>query len=123
MDLDSKMDALFDALSREDVAAVKALCADGFWARQNGSPRLGLDDLLAMIDQTFWRNGIGVAYTSIRRVVAGPVAVEQHDVTLTNPAGVKVVLDVCVVVRFDDELRIVSIEEYADSAQVAPLFD
>ncbi|MCB0989491.1 MAG: nuclear transport factor 2 family protein [Acidimicrobiales bacterium] len=122
MDLDSKMDALFGAFTRQDPADVRALCADGFWARQNGSPPVGLDDMLDMIDQAYWQPRLRVSYGNIRRVTTDTASVEQHDVTLTNPAGTQVTIDVCVVVRFDDEEQIVSIEEYADTSQLAPLF-
>ena len=61
------------------------------------------------------------AYENPRRIVGRDAVVEQHDVRMTRRDGAEVVLDVCIILRFDTEGRIVRIDEYLDSAGVAPL--
>lgn len=63
------------------------------------------------------------AYKNPRRVVGRDAVVEQHDVEMTRPDGSGVVLDICVVLRFDVEGRIVRLDEYLDSAGIGPLAD
>lgn len=62
-----------------------------------------------------------IAYENPRRVVAADAVVEQHDVRMTRKDGVDVVLDVCIILRFDDDGRIVRLDEYLDSAAAAGL--
>ncbi len=61
------------------------------------------------------------AYENPRRITGRDAVVEQHDVKMTRHDGVEVVLDVCIILRFDAEGRIVRLDEYLDSAGVAPL--
>ena len=51
-----------------------------------------------------------IAYKNPRRVVAVDAVVEQCDVRMTRTDGVEVVLDVCIILRFDDEGRIVRLD-------------
>jgi ketosteroid isomerase-like protein len=62
-----------------------------------------------------------IAYENSRRVVAADAVVEQHDVRMTRTDGVDVVPDVCIILRFDDDGRIVRLDEYLDSAAAAGL--
>ena len=62
------------------------------------------------------------AYENPRRVIGEDTVVEQHDVRMARPDGVEVVVDVCIVLKFDADGQIVRIDEYLDSARVAPLF-
>lgn len=121
MQLEAKMDALFDAFAAQDVEKLRALCAADFDGRQNGSPPSGFDEMMVMVSETFWNAGLKISYSNIRRVLSDRAVAEQHDVTLARPDGVQVVLDVCVIVRFDEEGFVVSLDEYADTAQLAPL--
>ena len=77
--------------------------------------------MVAMLTETFWSTGLTISYSNIRRVQSDRAVAEQHDVTLARPDGVQVVVDVCVIVRFDEEGLVLSIEEYADTAQFALL--
>ena len=40
----------------------------------------------------------------------------------TKPDGRRIAIDICVVIRFDAEARIVQVDEYLDSAAAAALF-
>ena len=61
-------------------------------------------------------------FDEVVSLVASEVRVKQHVVTLTRPDGKSASTDVCVVVRFDDQGRIVRLDEYADSAVFASLY-
>ncbi|MGH0028466.1 MAG: nuclear transport factor 2 family protein [Myxococcota bacterium] len=62
-----------------------------------------------------------IAYENPRRVVGSDAVVEQHDVRMTRKDGKDVVIDVCILLRFDAEGRIVRLDEYFDSAAAAAL--
>ena len=47
-------------------------------------------------------------------MVGTDAIVEEHHVVATTPAGRQLDLAACVVVRVDDEGRIVSLDEYVD---------
>ncbi len=64
----------------------------------------------------------GLRYERPRRVVGVDAVVEQHDVCMTRPDGVEVVVDVCIILRFGADGLIHRIDEYLDSAQVRALF-
>jgi ketosteroid isomerase-like protein len=121
MDLGELMDRLFDAFAHQDAETLRAMSSDDFTARRNGSPSVGLDDMLGMLGETLWNAGVSSSYSDIRRVVGDRAVAEQHLVTLTRPDGKQVDIDVCVIVRFDGDGLIVGLDEYADSAQLAPL--
>ena len=64
----------------------------------------------------------GFAYENVRRVIGERAVVEQHDVRMTRRDGQDVVLDVCVVLRFDQAGQIVRLDEYLDSRGAQALF-
>lgn len=61
------------------------------------------------------------AYENPRRVVGQDAVVEEHVVCMTPKSGKPIRLDVCIILRFDAEGRIIRIDEYFDSASVARL--
>ena len=61
-------------------------------------------------------------YENLRWIVSLDAVVEQHDVRMTLADGASVVLDVCILLRFGPDGKILRIDEYLDSAQVGPLF-
>ena len=60
-------------------------------------------------------------YENPRRVVGQDAVVEQHDVRMTRRDGIEVVLDICIVLRFDTDGLITRIDEYLDSGALKPL--
>jgi len=120
-DLEKLTDAFFDAITRGDLDdAVQRIHPDAR-AMQNVVGReinardllLSLRGLLDSVD--------GFAYENPRRVVGADAVVEQHDVRLTRKDGSDVVLDVCIILRFGEDGRIVRLDEYLDSAAAAAL--
>lgn len=121
MDLDAQMDRLFQAFANQDRDTITSVLAPEFRGTQNGSPPASADDTLAMVTKMFWEPGFTIEYSNIRRVSSDQAVAEQHDVRIARPDGVEVILDVCVVARFDADGRVVTLDEYADSARLAPL--
>ena len=58
----------------------------------------------------------------MRRVVAASAVTEQHLVTLRRADGVEAASDACVVLRFDDDGKIVRLDEYVDAGSFAAIF-
>lgn len=114
-DLEKWTDEFFDAISRGDLDEAQRRIHPEARAMQNvagkevGGRELlaGLRPLLDMLS--------GFAYENPRRVVGDDAVVEQHDVRLTREDGREVVLDVCIILRFDAEGRILRIDEYLDA--------
>ena len=61
------------------------------------------------------------AYENPRRIISDHAVVEQHDVRMTRKDGVEIVIDICILLRFDEDGKIIRIDEYLDSAQVSAL--
>ncbi|MAJ61488.1 MAG: hypothetical protein CBC48_16990 [bacterium TMED88] len=61
------------------------------------------------------------SYENRRCIVGQQAVVEQHDVRMTRRDGVEVVIDICIVLRFDTEGLITRIDEYLDSGALKPL--
>ena len=58
-------------------------------------------------------------YENPRRILGEHAVVEQHDVRMTREDGREIVLDICILLHFDEDGKINRIDEYLDSAQVA----
>jgi len=122
MNLDARTADFFNSVAAQDVDAVTRLCASDFRLKQNNAPDHGFDAAIAGL-RGLWDAGVTTSYSEVRRAVADRVITEQHVVTLTRSDGVTAACDVCVVVRFDDDGLISRIDEYADSAAFAPVFN
>ena len=59
------------------------------------------------------------SYENPRRILGEHAVVEQHDVRMTREDGREIVLDICILLHFDEDGKITRIDEYLDSAQVA----
>lgn len=59
------------------------------------------------------------AYENPRRILGKNAVVEQHDVRMAREDGRELVLDICILLHFDDDGKIIRIDEYLDSAQIA----
>ncbi len=59
------------------------------------------------------------SYENPRRILGEHAVVEQHDVRMTREDGREIVLDICILLHFDEDGKITRIDEYLDSAQIA----
>jgi hypothetical protein len=121
MDIGSRVGDFFALIESRQFDGISTLVAPDVRVKQNGNPEYGLDGLMAFV-AGLENEGVRVQYSDVRRSVGDGFAVEQHVVTLTRPDGESASTDVCVVLRFDDEGRIVRLDEYADSAVFAALY-
>lgn len=60
-------------------------------------------------------------YENPRCIVGQGAVVEQHDVRMIRHDGIEVVLDICIILRFDADGLITRIDEYLDSSALQPL--
>ena len=114
--LNDLADRLFDAFVAHDLDTVEALMAPDAVLVQNGNrstfaeSRVRLEAIMAMIGDH--------RYEEVRRVVGDNAIVEEHQVRSTTPAGKRLDLAACVVVRVNDAGQIVSMDEYVDTSQL-----
>jgi hypothetical protein len=121
MDLAARTEQLFSIFESQEFDGLAELFSPDVAVKQNNNPEHGLDGLMAFVGGL--RNeGVKIEYSDVRRSVGDGFVVEQHVRTLTRPDGKSASGDVCVVLRFDDEGRIVRMDEYADSAAFAALY-
>jgi ketosteroid isomerase-like protein len=120
-DLEKRTAEFFAAITRRDWDDVierihpEARAIQNFVGQEMNARDL-FQSMRALVDSL-----AAFAYENPRRIMGRDAVVEQHDVKMTRHDGVEVVLDVCIVLRFDAEGRIVRLDEYLDSAGVAPL--
>ena len=119
--LETLTDDFFSAIVRGDWDDVEARIHPDARAYQNvgggeTNARSTFQQMRKLVESV-----ASIAYENPRRVVASDAVVEQHDVRMTRKDGVDVVLDVCIILRFDDDGRIVRLDEYLDSAAAAGL--
>ena len=110
-ELSNIADRLFQAFVDHDADALRDLCAPEarFWSSARGESDLeqligGLASMQAMIGNH--------RYDEVRRLVAPDGFVEQHRVRSTMPDGSDLDLEACVIVRVDEDDRIVRLDEY-----------
>jgi ketosteroid isomerase-like protein len=122
IDLAEQCALFFQYSSAHEWDALARLCAPDAVFAQNGH-ETDLDGMLAMV-HGITESGIEYSYSDVRRlaVEGEPAVVEQHRVTMRRGDGVEANIDVCVVLRFDDDGQVVRLDEYADTAAFAPLF-
>lgn len=111
---------LFSIFESQDFAELDRLVSPDLRVKQNNNPEHGLDGLLAFV-QGLTNEGVAVEYSEVRRSVGDDFVVEQHLVTLTRPDGLTATSDVCVVLRFGADGRVVRLDEYADPSAFAGL--
>lgn len=63
----------------------------------------------------------GFGYANVRRYAIDGGAVEQHDTVVPLPGREPLVMAACIVVRVDDEGRIMRLDEYLDGKKVDEL--
>jgi ketosteroid isomerase-like protein len=111
-ELSNIADRLFKAFVDHDADTLRDLCAPTarFWSSAQGVES-DLEQLIASL--AGMRKMIGNhRYEEVRRLVAPDGFVEQHRVRSTLPSGKELDLDVCVVVRVDEDDRVVRLDEY-----------
>ena len=111
-ELSNTADRLFKAFEEHDFDTVRELCDPEarFWSSIAGRES-SVEELLAYLPSV--RERIGAhRYTDVRRLVAPDGFVEQHLVRSTKPDGEALEMEVCVVVRTDEEGKIVRLDEY-----------
>jgi ketosteroid isomerase-like protein len=111
-ELGNVADRLFKAFEEHDFDTVRELCDPGarFWSSVAGRES-SVEQLLGYLPAV--RERIGAhRYSDVRRLVAPDGFVEQHRVTSTRPDGTALDMEVCVVVRTDEEGKIVRLDEY-----------
>lgn len=117
--LNDLADRLFDSFVAHDLESVAEMMRPDAVVVQNGNS-MGVAEAMAMIESLTGVLG-DHRYEDVRRVVGAGAIVEEHRVRSTTPSGHEVDLMACVVVRVDDEGRIVSLDEYVDTAPLAAI--
>jgi ketosteroid isomerase-like protein len=111
-ELSNIADRLFQAFVDHDGDALRDLCAPEarFWSSAMG----GEADLEQMVTTIGGMKAMigNHRYDEVRRLVAPDGFVEQHRVHSTMPSGEKLDLEACVVVRVDEDDRVVRLDEY-----------
>ncbi len=120
MNIEANIEEFFRLATAQDWDALGAMFNVDAKVSQPGSGDMSVDGLMANL-RGISAAGIRSSYENVRRVVGSDGVVEQHDVRLVRPDGVEVVVDICVVARFDDAGLIIRMDEYFDSAAIAPL--
>jgi ketosteroid isomerase-like protein len=117
--LNDLADRLFDAFVAHDLDAVEAMMAPDAVLVQNGKrstfaeSRVWLETITQVLGDH--------RYEEVRRIAGDGAIVEEHQVRSTTPGGQAIDLAACVVIRVDDAGRIVSLDEYVDTAPLAGL--
>jgi uncharacterized protein len=113
-------DRLFGAIQAGDVDAVRALYAPDaeIWHNNDGVTQSAEQNLQVL----GWvvRHIKGLRYDEVRRHATASGFVQQHVLRGTVGAGVTVAIPACIVCTVRDG-RITRLDEYLDSAHVAPL--
>jgi ketosteroid isomerase-like protein len=121
MDIGEQAGQFFALFESQQFDGIAALCSPDVRIKQNANPEHDLDGLMAFVGG-LKNEGVTVDYSDVRRSVGNDFVVEQHVVTLTRPDGKSASTDVCHVLRFADDGRIVRMDEYSDSAAFATLY-
>ncbi|HEX9260299.1 MAG TPA: nuclear transport factor 2 family protein [Acidimicrobiales bacterium] len=121
MDIEARTDEFFRATAEQDWDAFFAAFAPGATVKHNYGQEQGVPETASFL-QLLATRGISISYENARRVVGADALVEQHDVRMRRADGVEAVLDVAVVLRFDEHGLITRLDEYVDPAGAAPLF-
>jgi ketosteroid isomerase-like protein len=115
-------DRLFDALERNDAAAVEACCAPGavFWA--NGRRQGTVEDMAVALSSLQERIGWH-RYLDVRRSVFEGGFVEEHLVESHPPGSGPERRMACVVASLDEEGRVTELREYVPASRRRAIAD
>ncbi len=107
-------DRLFNAFVAHDHDTVIAMMTPDAVLVQNGNS-MAVAEAMAMIESLIAIIG-DHRYEDVRRVVGENAIVEEHRVRSTTPSGLEVDLAACVILRLNDDGKIISLDEYVDTA-------
>ena len=114
-------DRLFGAIMKADVEALRQVYAtDAVIWHNNDNTEQNVDQNLRVLAWVV-KNIKELRYEDIRRQETPTGFVQQHVLRGTGPSGKPVAISACIVCRVENG-RITRLDEYLDSAQVAPLF-
>ena len=120
MDANSTVaEQFFAAAAQGDAGRLRALCAPGFQARQNGGPPADVEALIA-VSAAIRAAVPDFRYENAVRSATASGFVEEHDVRGTLPDGTGFQLAVCVVGEVA-EGKVTALREYLDTAAAAGL--
>lgn len=120
MNLDELLDRTFGAAEAGEWEAFRSMFADDAVLRQNVGKEQPVDVAMKYLP-LFTADGTTLRYENVHRV-GGPNSItEMHDAVFTKPDGRVIRIDICVVVQFNAEGKIVRTDEYLDSAAAAEL--
>lgn len=115
------LDTLFAAAEAGDWPTFRSKFADDGVLKQNVGPEQSIDQAMTTLP-LFTADGTTLRYENVRRVGGEDSITEIHDAVFTKPDGRVVRIDICVVVQFNDDGKIVRADEYLDSGAAAALF-
>ncbi len=118
--LDDRLDRTFAAAEAGDWATFRAAFADDAVLKQNVGPEQSIDEALKYLTR-LTADGTVLKYDNVRRVRGESSITEMHDAVFTTPDGRVIRIDLCVVMQFNDDGKIVRADEYLDSAAAAGL--
>jgi ketosteroid isomerase-like protein len=113
---------LFTAITAGDIDAVRRLYGPGcvVWHNNDGVEQAAEENLRVL--EWVVRNVRDLRYDEVRRQGTPTGFVQQHVVRGTGPRGREIAIAACMVGRVENG-RITRLDEYLDSAQVAPLLE
>ena len=116
IDLNDVAERVFASFVAHDLDAIEAMMATGATITQNGVTSVFAEakPRLARIPSVIGNHH----YENVRRSIGPNFVVEEHDVVTTTPSGVHLNIAACVVLRVDQEGRIISLDEYLDTASM-----
>lgn len=113
-------DRLFEAIGSGDLGAVRQIYAPTIRVWHNfDRVEQSLEENLRVLDWVV-KNVSGLRYEQVRRQPTESGFVQQHVLRGTAPGGESLEVAACLVCRVEGG-RITRIDEYLDSAQLAPL--
>lgn len=116
------LERFFAAIQAADLATVEAIYHPGcvIWHNHDNATQTVAENLpvLAWVS----RKIRDVSYDEVRRTpMASGQVVQEHVLHGTAPNGKTLAIAACIVFSFSEDGRIIRLEEYLDSAQVAVL--
>jgi ketosteroid isomerase-like protein len=117
---DSALDKTFAAAEASDWVMFRSMFADDAVLKQNVGPEQPIDQAMKTLP-LFAADGTTLRYENIRRIRGESSITEIHDAVFTKPDGRVVRIDICVVAQFNNDGKIIRVDEYLDSAAAAGL--
>ena len=113
-------DRFFAAIQKRDLDGVRAIYAPDavIWHNNDGASQSVAQNLVVL--EWVVKNISGLRYEDVRRAPTPNGFVQQHVLRGTAPSGAAVEVAACIVCTVADG-RITRLDEYLDSAAIAPL--